>query len=101
MLIRGASGFVPNIDEILAYKERPPILATIELVDGTALTEDLPITPDLNVEKVLEICSHFLSLQDGRGKYFGIFVKDTEVSFIIFLSCFFFLTFFFFFLILG
>jgi len=78
MLIRGASGFVPNIDEILAYKERPPILATIELVDGTALTEDLPITPDLNVEKVLEICSHFLSLQDPRGKYFGIFVKDTE-----------------------
>jgi hypothetical protein len=37
MLIRGASGFVPNIDEILAYKERPPILATIELVDGTFL----------------------------------------------------------------
>ncbi|KAH9253514.1 hypothetical protein BASA81_008561 [Batrachochytrium salamandrivorans] len=78
MLIRGASGFVPNIDEILAYKERPPILATIELVDGTALTEDLPITPDLNVEKVLEICSHFLSLQDPRGKYFGIFVRDSE-----------------------
>ena len=78
MLIRGASGFVPNIDEILAYKERPPILATIELVDGTPLTEDLPITPDLNVEKVLEICTHFLSLEDDRAKMFGIFVQEAE-----------------------
>lgn len=78
MLIRGASGFVPNIDEILAYKERPPILATIELVDGTPLTEDLPITPDLNVDKVLEICTHFLSLQDDRTNTFGVFVQDTN-----------------------
>jgi len=78
MLIRGASGFVPNIDEILAYKERPPILATIELVDGTELTSDLPITPDLNVEKVLEICGHFLSLTDEREKFFGIWVVDGE-----------------------
>jgi len=78
MLIRGASGFVPNIDEILAYKERPPILATIELIDGTPLTEDLPITPDLNCEKVLEICTHFLSLQDERSQMFGIFVQDID-----------------------
>jgi len=80
MLIRGASGFVPNIDEILAYKERPPILATIELVDGTPLTEDLPITPDLNVDKVLEICTHFLSLKDARASSFGIFVKDSPLQ---------------------
>lgn len=78
MLIRGASGFVPNIDEILAYKERPPVLSTIELVDGTPLTEDLPVPPDLNVEKVLDICTHFLSLQDPRAKHFGIFVQDSE-----------------------
>jgi len=78
MLIRGASGFVPNIDEILAYKERPPILATIELVDGTPLTEELPITPDLNVEKVLEICVHFLQLQDERARFFGIWVVDAD-----------------------
>ncbi len=52
ILNSGPSGFVPSVDEIQAYKERPPILATIELVDGTPLTEDLPITPDLNVSKV-------------------------------------------------
>jgi len=78
MLIRGASGFVPTIDEILAYKERPPVLSTIELVDGTHLTEDLPIPPDLNVARVLEICTHFLNLEDSRKDSFGIFVQDDE-----------------------
>ena len=34
----GASGFVPSTKEIEAYKQRPPILATIELVDGSPLT---------------------------------------------------------------
>jgi len=78
MLTSGPSGFVPSVEEIQAYKERPPILSTIELVDGTPLTEDLPITPDLNVEKVLEICTHFLELKDARSKDFGIFVVDTD-----------------------
>ena len=63
MLSSGASGFVPSVEEIQSYKERPPILSTIELVDGTPLTEELPVTPDLNVGKVLEICTHFLDLQ--------------------------------------
>ena len=39
ILNSGPSGFVPSVDEIQAYKERPPILATIELVDGIPLTE--------------------------------------------------------------
>ena len=51
------TGFVPSVEEIQAYKERPPILATIELVDGNIIAEDLPITPDFNVGKVLEICT--------------------------------------------
>ena len=74
----GPSGFVPSVDEISSYKERPPILATISLVDGVALTEDLPITPDLNVAKVLDICNHFMELQDDRMIYFGIFVEDLD-----------------------
>lgn len=52
ILTSGASGFVPSVEEIQAYKERPPILATIELVDGNLVTEELPVTPDLNVGKV-------------------------------------------------
>ena len=51
----GASGFVPSVEEIMAYSERPPILATIELVDGAVLAENLPVTPDLSVEKVCDV----------------------------------------------
>jgi hypothetical protein len=76
ILNSGASGFIPSVAEIEAYKERPPILATIELVDGSPLTTDLPITPDLSVSKVLEICNHFLELKDSRKRFFGIHVVD-------------------------
>jgi hypothetical protein len=48
----GPSGFIPSAAEIHAYKERPPILATIELVDGTVLCESLPISPDMTCGKV-------------------------------------------------
>ena len=67
MLSSGASGFVPSVEEIQAYKERPPILATISLVDGMVLTEELPVTPDLNSGKVVEICAQFLELVDERA----------------------------------
>ena len=80
MLVTGPSGFVPAVEEIQAYKERPPILATIELVDGTKLTEELPVTPDLNVEKVLDICTQYLETTDPRVETFGIFVAETAGS---------------------
>lgn len=52
------------------------MLATIELVDGTELTANLPVTPDLDVSKVIEICSHYLELEDPRMSHLGIFVID-------------------------
>lgn len=70
------TGFVPSVEEILAYKERPPILATIYLVDGNIITENLPLTPDLNVGKVLEMCSGWLDLKDSRTSTLGMFVYD-------------------------
>jgi hypothetical protein len=70
------TGFVPSVEEILAYKERPPILATIYLVDGNIITENLPLTPDLNVGKVLEMCSGWLDLKDSRTNTLGMFVYD-------------------------
>ncbi|GMI17925.1 hypothetical protein TrLO_g10564 [Triparma laevis f. longispina] len=76
MLTSGASGFVPSVEEIQAYKERPPVLATIELVDGQILSEDLPVTPDLAVGKVVEICGHFLELGDMAIEALGLFVYD-------------------------
>ena len=77
MLSHGdGTGFVPSVEEILAYKERPPILATIYLVDGNIITEDLPLTPDLNVGKVLEMCAGWLDLKDPRVNSLGIFAYD-------------------------
>jgi len=77
MLSHGENvGFVPQVEEILAYKERPPILATITLVDGAVLVTDLPITPDTNVGKILEMCANWLNLKDPRVNSLGIFVYD-------------------------
>lgn len=70
------TGFVPSVEEILAYKERPPILATIYLVDGNVITENLPLTPDLNVAKVIEMCAGWLDLKDPRTNTLGMFVYD-------------------------
>lgn len=76
ILTSGGSNYIPTVEEIQAYKERPPILATVELVDGNIVVEELPITPDLNVQKVVEICSGFLELTDERRETMGIFVYD-------------------------
>ena len=70
------TGFVPSVEEIQAYKERPPILATIYLVDNNVVTEDLPITPDLDVSKIVEMCAGWLDLRDVRVSTLGIFVYD-------------------------
>eukprot|EP00516_Mucochytrium_quahogii_P004899 CAMPEP_0203750560 /NCGR_PEP_ID=MMETSP0098-20131031/4778_1 /ASSEMBLY_ACC=CAM_ASM_000208 /TAXON_ID=96639 /ORGANISM=" , Strain NY0313808BC1" /LENGTH=1960 /DNA_ID=CAMNT_0050639919 /DNA_START=298 /DNA_END=6177 /DNA_ORIENTATION=+ len=72
MINSGSSGYVPTVEEIQSYNDRPPILAKIELVDGTVLAEQLPVTPDLDVEKVNQICSHVLGLCDPRASTFGI-----------------------------
>lgn len=81
MSSRTNEGIVPTLEEIQAYKERPPILATIELVNGALLTEDLPVAPDLNVKKVRgsclsagHVCVHVVcSTGVGLGCVFGLF----------------------------
>jgi myosin heavy subunit len=73
----GASGVIPTTKEIAEYKQRPPILATIELVDGTPLATDLPVTPDLNVGEIKKLCKMFLGLKEKRAaEEFGLFVVD-------------------------
>lgn len=76
ILARGSSGFLPSLDEILAYKQRPPVLATIETVDGTPITLDFPVPPDFDVDKVINICTHFLELGDSTKGLFGIYVQE-------------------------
>tara|TARA_B110000090_G_C13099339_1_gene337897 strand:- start:17 stop:376 length:360 start_codon:yes stop_codon:yes gene_type:complete len=76
MLAKGENNqaYVPSTEEIDAYKERPPILATIILVDGGEIIPDLPITPDVNVGKIISMCSNWLELTDPRIGNLGIFV---------------------------
>uniref|UniRef100_H3HE41 Myosin motor domain-containing protein n=1 Tax=Phytophthora ramorum TaxID=164328 RepID=H3HE41_PHYRM len=68
----GATGFIPSIDEIRGYEARPPFLATIELLDGTPLADAFPITPELTVSQLIEICSHFLGLEDHVVNFLGL-----------------------------
>lgn len=77
MLANGdGTGFVPSALEILAYKQRPPVLASIYLVDGNTITENLPITPDLQVGNIIDMCTGWLDLKDPRTSTFGLFVYD-------------------------
>jgi hypothetical protein len=82
ILFTGASDFVLSVQEIQAYSERPPILATIKLVDDNIVTEDLPVAPDLTVKKVVEICASesFLDLQTDLSTLCGIFVYEDDLS---------------------
>jgi hypothetical protein len=82
ILFTGASDFVLSVQEIQAYSERPPILATIKLVDDNIVTEDLPVAPDLTVRKVVEICASesFLDLQSDLASLCSIFVYEDDLS---------------------
>ena len=82
ILFTGPSDFVLSVQEIQAYSERPPILATIKLVDDNLVTEDLPVAPDLTVRKVVEICGSesFLDLLPEFVDMCGIFVYADDLS---------------------
>ncbi|TDH68114.1 hypothetical protein CCR75_005428 [Bremia lactucae] len=72
VLEHGATGFIPSIDEIRGYEARPPFLATIQLLDGTPLADAFPVTPELTVTQLVEICSHFLGLEDHVVNFLGL-----------------------------
>lgn len=70
------SGYILSPSEIDCYKDRPPVLATITLLDGSIVCEDLPVPPHLSVEYVLELCFKWLNIKDPRSWTLGIFVYD-------------------------
>ncbi|CAH0478355.1 unnamed protein product [Peronospora belbahrii] len=79
LLENGATGFIPSIDEIRGYEARPPFLATIQLLDGTPLADAFPVTPELTVAQLVEICSHFLGLEDHVVNFLGLTVISERV----------------------
>lgn len=72
LLTNGTTGFIPSMEEIQGYEARPPFLATIELLDGTPLTSAFPVTPEMTVEQLIEICAHFLGLEDHVTNFLGL-----------------------------
>lgn len=80
LLANGATGFIPNIEEIRGFEARPPFLAKIELLDGTVLNDAFPVTPELTVEHLIEICSHFLGLEDHVANFLGLSTISEKFS---------------------
>uniref|UniRef100_M4B9U8 Myosin motor domain-containing protein n=1 Tax=Hyaloperonospora arabidopsidis (strain Emoy2) TaxID=559515 RepID=M4B9U8_HYAAE len=81
LLENGATGFIPSIDEIRGYEARPPFLATIQLLDGTPLADAFPVTPEFTVAQLIEICSHFLGLEDHVVNFLGLTVISERVAY--------------------
>ncbi|CEG49412.1 unconventional myosin-viia [Plasmopara halstedii] len=79
LLENGATGFIPSIDEIRGYEARPPFLATIQLLDGTPLADAFPVTPELTVTQMVEICAHFLGLEDHVVNFLGLTTTSERV----------------------
>lgn len=80
LLSNGATGFIPNIEEIRGFEARPPFLAKIELLDGTVLNDAFPVTPELTVEHLIEICTHFLGLEDHVATFLGLSTISEKFS---------------------
>lgn len=76
-LVKEPVELVPTLAEISAFELRPPLLATICLIDGTVLASDLPITPELTVAQVVEICSENLGLEEKLFGFFGLFLQGS------------------------
>lgn len=67
---------VPTVEEILAYKLRPPVSVSVELVNGFPVTSELPVAPDVTVGTLLELCQAWMGLTDPRSNTLGLFVYD-------------------------
>lgn len=80
LLTNGATGFIPSIEEIRGYEARPPFLCTVELLDGTPLAEQFPVTPELTVDHLVEICAHFLGLDDRFSKFLGLCAVTEKIG---------------------
>ena len=78
--IHGPLGDYVSLEEILAYTIRPPLIVSIELVDGTEIAADFPVAPHMDADDVSQMCNDFLAMTDKRRNLFGLFVQDKNVD---------------------
>ena len=79
----GPVGFAPTPAEIVAYNQRPPVLAKVKLVDETLVFESLPVTPDMSVARITDICCHLLGVSaaassDAENLSLFVVVDETD-----------------------
>lgn len=75
----GATWFKPSIEEITNYRKRPPVLATIETLDGKQI--DFAVTPEMRVSRILELIRKKENIEDdSQHPTWGIYVlaEDEE-----------------------
>ncbi|OQS02446.1 hypothetical protein THRCLA_05180, partial [Thraustotheca clavata] len=73
-----ATGFLPSLDELLSFEVRSPFVATIELLDGTVLTNNFPVSPELTITSVVQVCAHFLGLSEQVARVLGLAIITDE-----------------------
>ena len=75
------SGLTPSIAEIQAYKIGIPVLIDVDVVGGTSLVKDLPVSPDLTSRQVSQICSQIIGIDhERRIPSIGLFVQNSHVD---------------------
>lgn len=73
----GASLFKPSPEELAHYKRRPPVLMSINIVDGTTVI--LPCSPDQRVESIHKLVRAKTGILDAVTRpAYAIFIKDTS-----------------------
>ncbi|GBG29133.1 Myosin-1 [Hondaea fermentalgiana] len=73
----GPALFKPSTDELAHYKRRPPVLMSINIVDGTIVT--LPCSPDQRVESIHKLVRAKTGILDAVSRpAYAIFIKDTS-----------------------
>jgi len=75
IIIEGPSGAIPTSEEIQAFQERPPMLATVILPDGRELTREYPVAPDVTVQEFVEACCVTFGVRTDLAYLFGLFVE--------------------------
>ncbi len=75
----GTDTFKPRSTELAHYLKRPPVLASINVVDGNVV--ELPISPDMRTDSVHKLVRQKTGIIDAvKRPAWAIFIQDTDES---------------------
>ena len=47
---------LPRIEKLLSYRQRPPVVLGIKLVDGNMVLNNVKVLPDMSVNSMVDMC---------------------------------------------